>query len=407
MPSLGGKSTEMSGTMESNTEVIERVHPEEVPEPASEQVAEDSQERGVIAAEVEGYDLVARPPERSRRGPQLSGLGGLGVSRAGLAVAIVAVTWVFMAPTYVIFSITVGLVLAIATLGLLPVVGWIREISLMQAGLVGTALYFCAYAYRDAAGLGLPFPVAAAVGTSVVVGISLLVALASARLSGVYVLVLTLAVQFMIMTTVFSSSRLSGGLAAPATPRPTFFMMDMISDTSFYFYVLGCLVAVLLFMYRFRNSKFGRSMIAVGNDQQAAAAVGISPWRYKIGAFVISGLLAGVAGALSAPLYGSPPGPLEYTVFSSLLYLAIPVVAGFDSLLGVVGVAIFFVLAPQLLEALHIAPEILAGVALTFGILLGRRGVAGAISQFLKNRRIRAAKRSEEDEMGAVGREAA
>jgi len=328
-------------------------------------------------------------------------LSGLGIPRAGVAVAILSVVWVFVAPTYWIFSISIGIVLAIATLGLLAVVGWIREISLMQAGLVGTALYFTAYSYRESSGLGLPFPVAAAIGVSVVVIISVLVAIVSVRLSGVYVLVLTLAVQFLLMTVVFANSTLSGGLSAPATPRTSFFSLELGSDSAFYFYLLGCLGVVVLFMHRLRHSKFGRSMIMVGNDQQAAAAVGVSPWRYKIGAFAISGLLAGVAGALSAPLYGNPPGPLEYTVFVSLLYLAIPVIAGFNSLLGVVGVALFFVAAPQALEAMHISPEILAGTALTLGVLVGRRGITGAIEDFLKKRRSRKAERSEEETAGS------
>lgn len=388
--------------MESNTEVIERTHPESVPlDDAPRPDAGNGDSGGVIAAEVEGYDLVARPAgggAGSRTGRQLSALG---IPRAGLAVAILSVVWVFAAPTYWIFSVSIGIVLAIATLGLLAVVGWIREISLMQAGLVGTALYFTAYSYRESSGLGLPFPVAAAIGISVVVVISALVAIVSVRLSGVYVLVLTLAVQFLLEMAVFANSTLSGGLSAPATPRTSFFSMELGTDAKFYFYLLGCLAVVVLFMHRFRHSKYGRSMIMVGNDQQAAASVGVSPWRYKIGAFAISGLLAGIAGALSAPLYGNPPGPLEYTVFVSLLYLAIPVIAGFNSLLGVVGVALFFVVAPQALESMHISPEILAGTALTLGVLAGRRGITGAVRDRINNRRKRRAERSEEEPVGS------
>jgi ABC-type branched-subunit amino acid transport system ATPase component/ABC-type branched-subunit amino acid transport system permease subunit len=297
-----------------------------------------------------------------------------------LAGIIVAVAFPFVAESSTIFTVTGGLVLGIAALGLVAVVGWSREVSLVQAGLTGTAAYVSGYCYRSVGGKGLPFVVAALVATAVVVGLSILVALGTARLSGVFIMILTLALQIVIEKTFFKAASLTGGLNAVTTPRPWLFGVDLEPDRTFYFFVLAVVAVMVLLMARLRRSKFGRSLLLVGADRKAAASVGISPWSYKIFAFALAGVFAGVAGALSAPLYHSPPGTGAYTTLNSLLYLSIPVVAGFASLWSVVAVAVLFVWAPQALESYHLSPFILAGAALSAGVLVGSRGVSGAIA---------------------------
>src|SRR5688500_10770383 len=98
-------------------------------------------------------------------------------------LAAAATVWVFLAPSYWVFTATTAVLLAITTLGLTVVVGWVREVSLVQAGLVGTAMYVSGYLYRPEGGLGWPFLAAAAVGIGVVVLLSVLVSLTPARRS--------------------------------------------------------------------------------------------------------------------------------------------------------------------------------------------------------------------------------
>jgi ABC-type branched-subunit amino acid transport system ATPase component/ABC-type branched-subunit amino acid transport system permease subunit len=300
-----------------------------------------------------------------------------------LAGVALAVAFPFFAENSTIFTVTGGLVLGIAALGLVAVVGWSREVSLVQAGLTGTAAYVSGYFYRSAGGRGLPFVVAALLATAVVVGLSVLVALGTARLSGIYIMILTLALQIVIEKTFFKAASLTGGLNAVSTPRPWLFGVDLEHDRTFYFFVLAVAAVMVLLMGRLRHSKFGRSLLLVGADRKAAASVGISPWSYKIFAFALAGVFAGVAGALSAPLYHSPPGVGAYTTLNSLLYLSIPVVAGFASLWSIVGVGVVFTWAPQALESYHLSPFILAGAALGVGVLVGTRGLSGAIADLV------------------------
>ena len=322
----------------------------------------------------------------SLRVPALHGglQGVLGV-HPGLVVAFVALALVpRYSNTYWTFNVMVGLVLAISCLGLLVLVGWAREISLMQAGLTGSAVYLCQYFLRQDETLrAWPFPLAAAAAVAFVVAVSAVVGLVSMRLGGPYVVVLTLSVQFLLENSIFLSERLAGGHWSGG-PRPDLFGIDMQRDANFYYLVLGVLLVVMVCLYRARRCRFGRSMILAGADPVAAAVVGVSPWRYRVWAFVVAGALAGVAGSLSGPMYFNAPGTLQYISFNSMFYLAVPVLAGFDSIAGTVLVAVGLTLVPQVVLEWKLNVYLLGGLARAVGVLLGPRGLAGVVEDLCR-----------------------
>ena len=304
-----------------------------------------------------------------------------GFNEASYAVfAAVAVVWALVAADYWVFITTMAILLAISTLGLTVVTGWAREVSLVQAGLTGTAVYLGGYAYRADRGWGLPFLVAAAFAIGVVVVLSLLLSLGTAKLSGIYIIVLTLGLQLALEKTVFANYKLTGGQSAIPTPRPAIFGLSFNNDRAFYFLCLAMLGVMVLALARLRSSRHGQALMLVGTDRQAAASVGISPFRYKMFAFAIAGFYAGVAGVFIGPLFRTPPAAFTFFALNSLFYLAIPVLAGFQSLFGVILVAIGFGLAPQALEPFRISPLLLGGLGLYGGTLAGRSGLSGLVA---------------------------
>jgi len=308
------------------------------------------------------------------------------------AFLIMALGWVHVVPKFWVFLGGAACLLAISGLGLSVVVGWAGEVSLASAALVGTSVYLTGYMVRGD-GLDLPFLVGLGAGMLVAALLHAFAALATAKLSGIYVMVLTLGLQVTIERTVFSVSKLTGGSEGVYLSRPSFLGMHFDSDTSFYYLCVGVLAMVVVFLTLFRQSRHGRAMLLVRTNREAAAAVGISPWRYKILAFVISGLCLGLAGAMTAPLYRSPPTLLQYLSFASLFLLAVPVTAGSESLIAVIVVAFAFTMTPALLEeaGLRLSPNIVGGVGLLAGTYIGARGIGGAILDRLRDRRERAA----------------
>src|SRR6201999_4478197 len=147
---------------------------------------------------------------------------------------------------YWLFIVQMSFIMGIVALGTLIVSGYAREITLMQAGLTGTAIYISGWAYRsNYEGLAWPFPLACAFGTGVAVAISVAVAMVSARLSAIYVLVLTLAVQFTLENSLFTVGTLTGGLQAPYVPRPNFYGISLAEEHNEYFFLFVLSVALV------------------------------------------------------------------------------------------------------------------------------------------------------------------
>jgi branched-chain amino acid transport system permease protein len=303
-----------------------------------------------------------------------------------------ALGWVLVVPKFWIFLGGAACLLAISALGLSVVVGWAGEVSLASAALVGTSVYLTGYIVRKD-GLHLPFLVGLAAGVLVAAALHSFAALATAKLSGIYVMVLTLGLQVTIERTVFSVAKLTGGSQGVYLSRPRIFGLGFDSDVAFYYLCAAVLAAVVVALTLFRQSRHGRALLLVRTNREAAAAVGISPWRYKILAFAICGALLGLAGAMTAPLYRSPPTLLQYLSFSSLFLLAVPVTAGSESLISIIVVAFAFTMLPAGLEEMHLrlSPNVVGGVGLLTGTYIGARGIGGAILDRLRERRENAA----------------
>jgi branched-chain amino acid transport system permease protein len=302
-----------------------------------------------------------------------------------------AVVYPWIANDYWTFNLTVGFTFAIACLGLYVLTGWAGQISLAQAGLVGTALYVSSFATRTAdhgdGGLGLRISVAFGLAVAVAVVVSLVVAFASIGRAAMYTAVLTLALQFALQNAVFGTyNRLNPGMWDGSNPRPTPFGVHLESDQNFYWFVLAVLAVVLGCLYRLRHSRFGRGFIAVGANPATASVAGISPARYRAAAFCLAGALAGVAGGLEAPLFRGNPGQLSFDAYYSLVYVAVPLVAGFESATAVVLVAAAVQLVPQLVLEWRLTTYLVAGLGSAIGVLLGPRGLAGRLGDLVDGR---------------------
>jgi ABC-type branched-subunit amino acid transport system ATPase component/ABC-type branched-subunit amino acid transport system permease subunit len=307
--------------------------------------------------------------------------------------AVIAIVWIFPAKDYWVFTVTAGLVIGVVTLGLMVMTGWCREVNLASAGVYATTLYLASYLYRhdpEHLGLGMGLPMIVAVIAAIVIGVVIMLAISllSVRFSGVYVMVFTLGLQIVIERVMFTRYKLTGGDTALDNPRPVFFGYDLEGkDRPFYLFMLVVVALVLAVLYRLRHSPYGRAMMLTGADQQAAAAVGISPWRAKALGFGVCGALSGLGGILAAMLFVSAPTTVNYQATTSLLWLSIAILGGFDSMTAVLAVAVLYQCIPFLLEQYHIDYQGLAGVSLMVGVLFGSRGLGGRLQDLYRTLR--------------------
>ena len=312
--------------------------------------------------------------------------------RTPQAFAIVAILlcWVSFAPDYLVFSLTAAIPVAIVGLGLLVLQGWVREITLASAGLFATAIYFFNWLHREGDGKDLNFFLAAGLTLAITSSMMAAIALVSTKLPSLYLIILTLGLQMTLERTVFTVGWLSGGTsggnggAALVDPRPKVLGIDLQPDTTFYFFSLAWLAVVLAILIRLRRSPMGLAFFLVGQNRQAAAAVGIPPVKFRVIAFTAAGFLCGLGGILASLLYVGPPLFLTYRLQTSLLLLAIPVLAGIDSMAAVLVMSGFMIVTPIALERFHVEQVALASVCLAFGALFGARGVGGRVQDLMR-----------------------
>lgn len=237
-----------------------------------------------------------------------------------------------------------GLVLtATATVIALSVVvlaGYVAQVSLATYALAGIAAFTMVH-LADAG--GWPFPLDAAAGVAVAVAAGQLVAWPSSRVRGLSMAIGTLAAAVAVEELVFKWSWFTGGLEGATVEPAELLGIDLgiaaVGDAyprrTFVVVVIVAAVVAVLAVGNLRRSATGRRWLAVRANERAAAAAGISVARAKASAFATASAVAGAAGVLlghQRQIVSSG----SFTVFDSLVAVAIAALAGVTSPIGAV-----------------------------------------------------------------------
>lgn len=235
--------------------------------------------------------------------PLWRALGRFGLV-AGVAVAI-AGAWL---PSYYTGLLIEGLVFSIFALGL--------NLLLGHTGLpsLGHAAYFAAGAYAAgimAVRITPDFWAGLACGLVVSIALGAAFGLLALRTSGVYFLMITLALAQVAWGIAFSWRDLTGGDdGLRSIPRPTLAIpgVDLSGTAAFYVFTLAAFVIALVLMRAILRSPFGRSLRGVKDSEARMNALGYNVWLHKYIAFVLSAGFSGFAGVLLA-YYGDSSAP--------------------------------------------------------------------------------------------------
>jgi branched-chain amino acid transport system permease protein len=248
--------------------------------------------------------------------------------------------------------LTPFLVLSLAGLGLNLLTGYAGQLSLGSAAFMAAGA-FATYNFQLRIE-GLPLLASFALGGAVAALLSLVFGLPSLRIKGFYLIVSTLAAQFLVPWALvkygwFSNYNASGVISAP---RLDIFGLDLSSPAGRYVLTLGVVVALAFLARNIVRSELGRNWMAVRDMDTAAAVIGIPLARTKLLAFAISGFYLGVAGALWAFTYLGTVEPHGFDLNRSFQVLFIIIIGGMGSILGNFLGAAFIVLFPLLLSNL-------------------------------------------------------
>ncbi|PZP33849.1 MAG: ABC transporter [Roseateles depolymerans] len=289
-----------------------------------------------------------------------------------LAVGALAAFPVASGNPYYIHLVETIMIYAIVLFGLDIVVGYTGQVSLGHAGLFGVGAYTAGtLVLKLSAPLWITLP--AAIVVSAVFG--LLLALPALRVTGPYLAMVTLAFGTIVQILINEMSFLTEGPMGITLTKPVVFGHEL-DETQFYWLVLACLVAALIFVHRLLQSQLGRAFEALRGSPVASDCMGVSVYRYKVYAFVISAALAGLAGSLYAysEQYISPN---TYNFELTVLFLLAIIMGGRKTRTGALLGAAIIVMLPKLLDDLEMfrIGAVLLAIVVTISVLVGlKRG---------------------------------
>jgi branched-chain amino acid transport system permease protein len=216
----------------------------------------------------------------------------------------------------------------------------------------GHAVFYALGAYTTAITairLGLPFPLPLFASIVVTGLVGLAVALPSLRVSGIYLIITTLALQVITIDVLINLTSFTGGpTGISAIPPATFFGIRFSGAQHFLPIAIVTAAACFLIARHVGESPYGRALRAMRENESAAASVGKNIFYMKVSAFGLSAALASIAGCLFA-YYLSYVGPDSFQLSETVLILSMVVVGGTGNLTGSLLGASILVLLPQAL----------------------------------------------------------
>lgn len=236
-------------------------------------------------------------------------------------------------------QIKAGVVVVFATIGTSIVVltGWAGQVSLGQMAFVGAggavgARVMVEHGWDPLAAMAL----AAVVGAVVAV----LVGLPALRLRGMYLAITTLALSLAASDWVFSN-KIADWIPRGSFPRPALLgRIELDTPLRIYYFALAVLVIALVALRGIRNSRTGRVLVALRDNEAGATAYGISTTRAKLTAFAISGSVAAMSGVVLVISQGAFRD-VTYGPWESVDVFVATVIGGLGSLAGAVIGAVF------------------------------------------------------------------
>lgn len=299
---------------------------------------------------------------------------------AAFAIIAVALPFVFAGNRYFAFVIGVTMIHITWTSGMNLLYGYTGLMPLMFAGIAGIS----AYTVVDLTAAGWSFWAALPVGALAASVAGAILGLPSLRLKGFYFTLCSLVIQTVItLGFVYFAGLTNGDTGISQIALPTLPGGGSLAGTP-YDLVLSIAavvsVAVLIVIVR---SSLGRRLIAIREDDELASMLGINVTGYKVAAFFIGSMFAGIGGALYAPYIGFI-SPRSFDVLISMNIWLMVAFGGRGTIWGpVIGAALLAPLA-FLLQDYYMVKDILYGLLIIAVIALMPGGIVSGLTAFRK-----------------------
>lgn len=304
---------------------------------------------------------------------------------------------------YQVYLINFICIMIILATGLNIVKGFCGQVTVGHVALYAVGAYTSAVLsihFSVPFWLCLPAAIFAAAFAGVLVGIP------SFRLEGAYLALATLgfaqAVEVYIRVTNYLGSASGLGGIRP----PVFFGYVLRSYESYFYLVMPFMLLAVYASFAILRSATGRAFMAVREDPLSAAAAGVNVKRYKLIAFVLSAVYAGLAGSLYAHMLPGYVHPNNFTIIEMVTVLLMVVLGGIGNVWGGIIGAIIVTIVADLTRDYYFYQLLLFGLVIVGTVLFMPKGIGGIIDRYFVSRRFVAAREAtairKRQEVGSV-----
>jgi branched-chain amino acid transport system permease protein len=254
-------------------------------------------------------------------------------------------------------------------------------LSFGHAAYFGSASYVCAHAAKV---WGLSPELSILLGAVAAAFLGLIFGSLAIRRQGIYFAMVTLAFAQMVFFFSLQAPFTGGEDGIQSVPRGHLLgMIDLAPDLNLYFFVLAIVFVSLLVIYRIIHSPFGQVLKAIRDNEPRSVSLGYRVNRYKLGVFVLSATLAGVAGATKAIVFQLASLTDVYWTMSGEVVL-MTLLGGMGTVFGPIVGAAIIVAMQNYLATFGAWVTVIQGVIFVAGVLLFREGIVGVISRWVK-----------------------
>lgn len=335
----------------------------------------------------------ATPISRYRSGERPYGLETSYWLPVGVAV-LMAVVLRFLIQGYNLYLMDLVLLAGMGAMALNLLTGIAGQVSLGNAALIGLGAFTAVVLTRE----HFPFVGVVAIATIVSAIIGAFIGLPALRVRGIYLLLSTLALQYIFVYAVQDYQAHSAGASGFTVPTATVLGWRLVDPGTWYGLECGVLIVLWILLRNLLRTKSGRAWMTISSNESVAGGLGLPVARYKIMAFVISSGILGLQGSLYAYFVGTVTAS-QWTLGLATSYVVMITIGGFGSLGGSVAGAAIVTLLPtwvgDVLSSAHGLPASIAenagpvtsfiyGVIVISVIVIFPAGLAGAVGRSWK-----------------------
>ncbi|TBY82365.1 branched-chain amino acid ABC transporter permease [Rhizobium leguminosarum] len=252
--------------------------------------------------------------------------------------------------------------------------GYTGLLSFGHATFFGGAAYFTAYTVKE---WGLPPELGILIGVAGAAFLGLVMGFFAIRRQGIYFAMITLALSQMFFFFCLQAEFTEGEDGIQSVPRGHLFgFIDLNISTNMYYFVLAVFLVGILIIWRFINSPFGMILKSIRENEQRAISLGYSVARYKLGAFVMSAALAGLAGAVKSIVFQfATLTDVGWQMSGEVILMTL--LGGIGTLIGPLFGAGLVVVLENYLATSEFPVTIITGIVFMVCVLIFRRGIIG------------------------------